>query len=178
MQWRDNQGRPWTCRLTIADVKRLKANGCDIADAKAFQSLFADSLAVVEIISEAMRPQWESAGVSYEQFAEIITEDVGRLLQVQEAFAAGLADFFRRLGDNAMAIVVEKAQAAAAKSRASRIARASSERVDKMITQALAKEESDFQKQLDAEEAKLSGKTLTSEPEFLASTLDHGPIAN
>lgn len=169
MQWKDSKGTPWNNRLTIADAKRLKASGFDLADPKSFQAMFADPLTVIEIIAEAMRPQWEKAGLSYEEFAEILTEDVGRLVAVQKCFVEGLADFFRRLGDDAMAIVVEKAEKAASLSKEASKARASGARVDQLIAKAMEKEESDFQKRIDAEEAKLSGPTSTSDAELLAS---------
>ncbi len=164
MQWKDNQNRPWNCRLTIADVKRLKANGCDIANPESFQKLFADTLGFVEIVAESLRPQWEQAGLKYEEFAELIVETTGRLQEVQKAFIDGLKDFFHRLGDKAMATVVEKAASAVSQSNKAREARANSPKIDSLVQKVLAKDENDFEKILAEQEAKLSGDRSTSAP--------------
>ena len=175
IQWKDKQGRAWSFRLNIGDTKRLKDAGFDIGDPKSFQKVLNDSLGCVELIAEAMRPQWEQANLTYEQFADLIIEDVGTLKAVQDCFIEGLRDFFLRLDENAMAKIVEKAKAATSASKLAMTARADSQAINGLIEKALAKEESDFQRLLAEEEAKLSGATLQNVAGSSEATQTPGP---
>lgn len=178
MNWTDNQKRSWTCRLTIDDVKRLKANGTDIADPKSFEAIFSSSLQQIELLAELMRPQWEQAGLDYVQFAELLIESEGRLQEVQAAFVEGLTDFFRRLGEPWMATVVEKAYGAATRSNQAMARRAESNAVDALIQRALDAEDAGFQRELAKLEAKLSGAVSTNAPESSASIQGLGLTAS
>jgi len=175
IQWKDKEGRAWSFRLNIADTKRLKDAGFDIGDPESFRKMLNSSLTCVELIAEALRPQWTEIDLTALQFEELITEDVGTLEAVQACFIEGLKDFFLRLGENAMAKIVEKAQTAAKASKQAMAARADSQALDSLIRKALAKEESDFQKVLAAEEAKLSGETSQSVAESSEATQTPGP---
>lgn len=175
IQWKDKKGRAWSFRLNIADTKRLKDAGFDIGDPESFRKMLASSLTCVELITEALRPQWTQAQLTCLQFEELITEDVGTLEAVQACFIEGLKDFFLRLGENAMAKIVEKAQAATKASKVAMAARAESRALDSLIQKALEKEESDFRKVLAAEEAKLSGATLPNAVESSGATQTPGP---
>lgn len=155
MTWVDNQGRSWSCRVTIEDAKRLKSTGCDIADPKAFEAAFASSLAQLEVFAELMRPQWERIGLQYDQFVELMIETDDRIAQVQSAFVAGITDFFRRLGEPWMAAVAEKAWKAAARLGEARLARTSS--LDPVVEKAIAQEDRESRKALADLEAKLFG---------------------
>lgn len=176
IQWKDKQGRAWSFRLNIADTKRLKDAGFDIGDPQSFQKMLSSALTCVELITEALRPQWTQANLTALQFEELITEDVGTLEAVQACFIEGLRDFFLRLGESAMAKIVEKARKATQASKAAMAARADSQALDSLIQKALEKEESDFRKALAAEEAKLSGKTLPSAAGSLEATQTPGPF--
>lgn len=165
MQWRDSQNRAWSCRLTIADAKRLKAAGVDIGNPETYKALFGDALSIIEVIAEALRPQWEKAGLTYEEFADVLIETESSLATAIECFNAGLKDFFRRLGENAKATIVEKAEQAAKLSKAAQEKRANSSQVDSLIRKALEEEEKLFQSELAKEEAKLFGERYMSAQE-------------
>lgn len=175
IQWKDKEGRAWSFRLEIADAKRLKEAGFDLGDPKGYQKAFSNPLECIEVIAEAMRPQWEQAELNYEQFVKLITDSVGALQEVQQCFVEGIKDFFLRLGENAMATIVEKALKAAKTTKAAMAARADSQAVEAFIAKAIEKDESDFQKRLAEEEAKLFGETSTSAPGSSDATQDSGP---
>lgn len=178
MQWKDKQGRAWSFRLVIADAKRLKDAGYDIGDPKGFQKLFANALSCIEIIAEALRPQWVELELSYDQFVDVITEDIGSLEAVKDCFREGLKNFFLRIGESAMAKIVDKAAKAADLSNRAMAARADSPEVASFIERALAKDESDYRKRLAREEAKLFGKTSNSVAESSEPIPEPGPIEN
>ncbi len=162
MTWMDNQKRQWSCRFTIEDAKRLKAAGTDIADPESFKTIFANRLTTIELFAELMRPQWESQGLRYEEFAELLIESDGRIDEVHAAFVDGLTDFFRRLGEPWMAEVVNKAKAAVDRSREARMARAQSNTLDELLSEVAAAEEKLFAKEVENVRAKISGGTLPS----------------
>lgn len=157
MTWLDNEKRLWSCRPTIGDLKRLKANGVDIADPTGFEKIFASTLDQIEMLAELMRPQWEAHGLRYEQFAEIMIESEGRLQEIQQAFICGLTDFFRRIGEGHTAAIVEKAWNAAQRGNEAKLRRAQSAVIDSLIDKAIDREEREFAKVVSEAEAKISG---------------------
>lgn len=140
----------------------MKATGTDISNPEAFNKFFGSTLDFIEIVAELLRPQWEQKQLTYEEFAELLIEEDGRIGEVQEAFKAGLSDFFHRLGDRAAAKVVEKAWNAASKSQAARLARAESQKLDNMIQQALDHEEKEFHRNIDEAAARIFGEPSTN----------------
>ncbi len=174
-QWKDKQGRAWSFRLTIGDAKRLKVAGYDIGDMKGFQQLFADALTFIEIVAEALRPQWEKENLSYEVFVDLLTEDVGTIDQVRECFKEGLKNFFLRSGEAAKAKIVDMAAEAAEKQNQIMLKRAESSEVGAFLTRAFEKDDADFLQRLEREEAKLFGETSPSAAESSASSPTAGP---
>lgn len=178
IQWKDKQGRAWSFRLTIADAKRLKDAGYDIGDLNGFQKLFGHALSCIEIIAEALRPQWEASELTYDQFVDVITEDVDSLGAVKDCFREGLQNFFLRIGEKATATIVERASKAAELSTKAMAARAASPEVASFIQRALEKDERDYRKRLALEEAKLFGETSNSAAESSEPTQAPGPTEN
>ncbi len=162
LTWTDSQGREWNFRLTIADLKRLKSAGTDIADPDVYKTLFGDTLGLIETVAEVLRPQWESRALSYEQFAECLIETPDSLVAVQAAFVAGLSDFFRRAQSLERAVIVEKAWAATKATKLAIERRANSQELQGLIDAALAKEEENFREAIAIETAKISGERLTN----------------
>lgn len=158
----DNQKRAWSLRITIADARRLKVTGTDICNPESFRILFANSLSQIELIAELMRPQWQTAGMEYEEFADFLIDDVGRWAEVQECFLNALTDFFQRLGEPHLARLAEKAREAATKALAAQLARVDGPRLDAMIDQLIAADEKRFASAVAKELAKLSGETSSS----------------
>ena len=155
--WRDASGRDYTFRLTLGDARRLKDKGVDLLDPDAMQHLFVDSLKVVETISELLRPQWEQRGLTYEQFAESLIDEASSYLKACEAFSAGLADFFRRLGRNALAAVVVRAWAAIVSTEDAMVARVAGPGVDKLLAMAVTKAQNEFDRAIEKGLEQISG---------------------
>lgn len=174
MVWTDSADRKWSCKITIADAKRLLESDIDIANPKTFEIVFANPLQQIELIAELLRPQWEKVMVivdnepqpmQYLQFVEIMMEVEGRFPEVQRAFIAGLRDFFQRLGDLAKAKIVEKAAEAAKRTVEAQLARANSVAVEKLIEKAHALDEKRFDVAMERALHELSGETSTSAQE-------------
>ena len=163
--FRDSEDRQWSCRITIADARRLKSAGSDICNPEGFQVLFGNTLSQVELIAELMRPQWEAVGMKYEQFADFLIAVDGRFAEVQECFANALTDFFQRLGEPHLARLAAKAREAAIKAVAAQLARVEGPRINQMIDAMLAADEKRFESAVDVELAKLSGEISPSAKE-------------
>ncbi len=161
----DKEKRSWSLRITIADARRLKETGTDICNPEGFQIIFASTLSQIEMIAELMRPQWEAASMSYEQFADWLIDDEGRWAEVQECFINALTDFFRRLGEPHLARLAEKAREAAEKAVRAQLARVDGPKLDQMIDAMLAADEKRFESAVEKELAKLSGATSPSAKE-------------
>jgi hypothetical protein len=166
MTWQDDKGNHWNCRLTVTDAKRLKAAGFDLADPKSFDALFATTLTKIELLAELHRPQWEAKQIEYTQFADFLIDEPGRLPLVEAAFVAGLTDFFRRCGEAWMAVVVDKAYAAATKQNEARLAKSQGRQLDALIEAAQSRSDREFEAAVANELARInSGSTSTNAPE-------------
>lgn len=155
--WTDSAGREWSCRIGVADARRLKDRGTDLLDSESMKTFFADSLNVIESIAESLRPQWESKGLEYVDFFEVITESEAVYRACTDAFVAGLADFFRRIGRPAMAAVVEKAFAAMGVAEETMIARVNGPKVAELLEVASERMQKEFDQNIDQEIDKIRG---------------------
>lgn len=95
--FKDDKGREWDVRITLATVRRLKDSGRDfylLAENK-FRRYFElrqrpDELC--EWVFEIVKPQADAAGVSRESFEDALTGD--SLMEALKAFASAYTDFF------------------------------------------------------------------------------------
>jgi len=83
----------------------MREAGTDLLDANKTPHLFADVMSLIETIAELYRDQWEPR-CTYNVFADALV-DTG-IEKPKNAFARGLADFYRRLGKTALAEVVDR----------------------------------------------------------------------
>jgi hypothetical protein len=178
MQFTDHTGQQWSFRLTLADNSRLKESGFDLFDPQTHERIFADTLTIIEVIAELLRPKWEEAGLKYEQFVDLLTWDVDTLPKVINAFTEGLTNFFQRAGKPALAAVIAKAVAVADRQNKIQMQRVNSPKVEKLIEAGLAKDAAAFDEQVDRALQQFTGGTSPSVPASLAATGDRGPIAS
>jgi len=111
--WKDNHGRDWSARVTLAEANRLRSDGFDLLDAESLKALTADPFKVVELIAAVHAEQCEAAGMTRADFAEVCTETEAVAIAAADALVEALADFFTRLRKPALAAVVRKAMQAA-----------------------------------------------------------------
>lgn len=147
--WRDAQEREWTCRLTVAEAMRLKSDdGIDLMDANCLAKHASDPLQVVFLLVRIHAPQWQAAGLTHGDFAEICTESESVAHAAADCLMAALADFYRRLRMPALADVVAKADAAS-KAAATRAQQMLDERGDAAIARVVGDVEKELQAALD-----------------------------
>jgi hypothetical protein len=155
MLWKDYCGREYTAKLKLVDAERLKQAGVDVFAEDFFQRLYSDSLSLIEIVAEAWRPQW-SGQLTYEEFVDSVTLEDETLGQVRRAMEAGITDFFRRLLRPELAKLIEKAASANEMSLALMAAKMESNKIDQVLSQAVAKLGRDFDRELEAKIANLT----------------------
>lgn len=113
-KWTDAENRTWSARLTIGEAQRLRTEeGIDLLDAEALKRLVSDPLTVVRLICSVHAPQYEEAGLTVGDFAEICTSTEEVASAAADAMVEALADFFGRLRKPALAQVIRLALDAA-----------------------------------------------------------------
>ena len=156
LNWNDHTGRQWSCRVDLSDARRLRDNGNDIFDPRGgIAKLFSDVLETIEFIAELCRPEWEQSGMSYEQFSDCITGGENVFRDASEALKDGLCDFFRRLDRPALAMVIERAWKTATAMETQALENAGGEKVAGLLSAMMVKAQTEFEKAIDAESAKL-----------------------
>jgi len=111
----DTEGRPWTIDLNITTVKRIRSRlNIDLmkisdGDPPLVTVLQQDVILLCDVIYVAIEPVATALGVKDEQFGAALGGKA--ILDASEAFWGALQDFFQSQGKQALANVIEKAQA-------------------------------------------------------------------
>jgi len=111
MEFRDTEGRAWPLPFNMAAIKRVKDVGINLlalneGEPPLLMRLKTDAVLLWDVLYALVRPLAEQRGVSDEQFREAADGDVSR--QAEEAFWAGLTDFFRRWGREPHVMMIQK----------------------------------------------------------------------
>lgn len=149
--WTDTAGTKWNCHIGLAAARRLKqTQEIDLLDPKSVDILFGyDPLKRVEAIAELAREQWTEAGLTYEDFAELLVSGGETFIAASAALKAGLSDFFRRLGRADLAVVADRAWAAIVAENTLRMAKASGPKIGQILDAAIERAGSDIDNELD-----------------------------
>lgn len=106
----DKTGREWQLSVTIGDARRvqtmLDVNLLDITvgDPPLLTRLATDIILLVDVIWALVQPQAAAAGITDEQFGEIMGDG---LEAANDALMAELADFFQRCGRAPLANMIQ-----------------------------------------------------------------------
>lgn len=157
LTWIDANGQPWSSRITLSHAERLKRNGVDILSEEFLKNLFGLPLQIIELLGEVSREQWEARGISYEQFADLVTQEEATYVAAKEALMAGLVDFFHRLTLPQLAALLDRGAAAARKITEAMVAKVNGGKVDTLMNSALKKSLDDFDRSIDAQIAEILG---------------------
>lgn len=174
LTWKTSRGE-YSCRLDIANSRRLKNAGYDLSNAKQLGELFADPYDALDFFASYLRPLWEEAGLAELDFLELATEDDTSLDRLFDAITAGLLDFFLRCRDERRAKIVRKAREAVARANEKILAKLDDPKVDQAIDGEIARVLDKIDAQLDAA---ISGETSTDSPANSESTPADSPSAN
>lgn len=109
--WVSHDDKRFDFSLKLSDAKRLKSAGIDLFDPELIKTKFFSPLDTIELLAECTRSQWESIG--YEAFVDRLTYDANSLDAAVDCFTVAMSDFFRRVGHQHVAVVVDNARRAA-----------------------------------------------------------------
>lgn len=151
MSWTAPNGRVFSFRLKLGDVIRIRENGTDLLSPETLKTFFADSLAIVELMAEATRPQWEALAVTYLEFNDWLIEGDESFIAARKAFTNGLEDFFRRIGQPPMADLIRKAADAADATQQMMAKKINGAKVSQLIETGLLKASADLDAKLNSE---------------------------
>lgn len=94
----DSTGRAWNINITVATVKSVR-DAMDVRldkafddDQKVFRQILTDLILLTDCLYVIVKPQADAAGISAENFGELMVGDV--LEKAGETFAEALLDFF------------------------------------------------------------------------------------
>lgn len=167
--WKDSQGRSWSMAVTISTVKRTRdlagINLLDVFDGKLLSQLSQDPELLVNTIYAVCKPQADAAGVSDEQFGELLVGDA--IEQAAEALVQGIIDFFprdRRPVLNRLWAKTKSVNEATLELMGTKI---DSEQVDQLVAATLASASREFDQRVQRELAKLADGS--PEPELCSS---------
>lgn len=119
MKFKDETGREWSCKITMATVNRVR-EGADVNLLEALEGDLVHRLGTdLELMARVLwcvcEPQADTASITPEQFADLFAGDV--FADAIAAFMQGLAAFFTRPDQRQLILdviaKVEQAQATA-----------------------------------------------------------------
>ena len=91
----DTEGRTWTVRITVAEIKRVRAaldvDLLDLADGRLIRRLMDDPVLLCDALYVLVQPQAEEAGVSDEEFGAAMGGEA--IARATEAMVEALTDF-------------------------------------------------------------------------------------
>lgn len=117
MKFKDEAGKEWSCRITVATVNRVR-EGAEVDLLGALQGDLVHRLGTdLELMARVLwcvcEPQADAAGISPEQFADLLAGDV--FADAIAAFMQGLAGFFTHPDQRQLILdVIEKVEQAQA----------------------------------------------------------------
>ncbi|QDV26938.1 hypothetical protein [Aureliella helgolandensis] len=151
LKWNDGSGQSWSTTIALSDALRLKQEmAIDILDPKSVEVIFgSDLVRRTEVLGELARPQWEEAGIAYTDFADLLLSGPTTFVDASDALRRGLSDFFRRAGREDLAIVADRAWKAMEAGMQVSVAKASGEKVGKILQAGIDRAEADLDKELD-----------------------------
>jgi hypothetical protein len=158
--WSDSQGRIWSTSIKAVDAVRLRDSaGIDLLNPNSMESIFGgDPLKRIEAMGELARDHWQGLGLQYEDFANAILSTPTSFIDATAALRVSIADFFRRLGREDLATVVDRAWKVMQVDQQMRIAKANGEKVDQILQEAAKQSAADVDASLDAALDRIRGK--------------------
>ena len=145
-QFTDTQGRTWTLAITVADAKRLRAQGLDLIDAldDALERLIGDPMLLADTLWSLCRTQAHDRDIDEEAFGSALGGD--SIDQATTALLEAIAGFFpshRRAAMRHALTKLERYQQIASEETIARLDDpAEEERIRTMIRNAMAGEPS------------------------------------
>lgn len=137
--WKDSQGRSWSMAVTISTVKRTRdlagINLLDVFDGELLNRLSQDPELLVDTIYAVCKPQADEAGVSDEQFGELLVGDA--IERAAEALVQGIIAFFPSARRPALASLWAKTRDLQTASEDLMQAKLNSPQVDQLVTAAM-----------------------------------------
>jgi len=111
-QFQDAAGKTWEVRVNGGTIKRVQdLLGVDLGKLldgtpPLLTRIHTDIIFLVDLVYVVLKPQADAAGISDEQFAELLEGDA--LLAAHDALMEELADFFQKLRQTHLATAIEK----------------------------------------------------------------------
>lgn len=157
--WSDSQGRKWSTAIKAIDAVRLRDDSAvDLLDPKAMEVIFgSDPLKRIEVMGELARDQWAHQGLRYEDFADAMLSTPTSFIDATAALRVSIADFFRRLGREDLAAVVDRAWKVMRIDQQMRVEKANGQKVGQILQEAAKRSEADVDASLDAALDKIRG---------------------
>lgn len=158
--WTDSLGRVWSTAIKAVDAVRLRDSaGIDLLNPNSMESIFGgDPLKRIEAMGELARDHWQGQGLRYEDFADAILSTPTSFIDATAALRVSIADFFRRLGREDLATVVDRAWKVMQIDQRMRLDRANGEKVEQILQEAAKRSEADVDASLDAALDRIRGK--------------------
>lgn len=152
--WKDSEGNLWLTTFKAVDAVRLReAAGIDLLNPKTMEAIFgsdlSETLKRVEVLAELARRQWESKGLTYDQFADALLSTETSFTEATAGLQAAIAYFFRQLGRRDLATVCDRAWEMMVAQLKAMEAKAGGEKVTKLLERAAAKGMEEVDRELD-----------------------------
>ena len=97
--FKDKKSKEWSVEITVGVIKRvndlLQVNLLDVVGGNLLKELASDPIMLVNVLYVVVKPQADAAGVTDEQFGELLVGD--SVEEATDALLNGLADFFPKL---------------------------------------------------------------------------------
>ena len=143
----DSQGTRWYVALNVTRAQRLREDGIDLLDPERLATVIEDPYARFAVLWQACRDQAAEHDIKTpEQFDahllpdQLSAEESERIwTEAETALREALLDFFRRIGQQALAGVITKTLQARAKLEGVAIAKLQSTQANDLIDYAAAK---------------------------------------
>lgn len=148
--WTDRDGHKWSTRLEIPEARRLKAAGFDVRNWPDLQKTLSMPDRFLDFAVEYFRTQWSAGSQVLDEieFMVSLTATETSLTEAKDAIVKGLADFFRRCGDERFAAVLEKAVEVSRIELQRTLQKIKGPSVDKATDEMLAKIDGEFDRVL------------------------------
>jgi hypothetical protein len=156
--FKDAEGREWSVVITLGMAERLRDIKLDLLDDDRRAEILQDPILVLKLFHELCRHQCEGHGLDYDGFSEVLTKCFEPSLA---ALVDELAVFFRSLGMEAQAMLLEKLTEVTRQSRELGVQKLSDGRLDALIGSVMK----DASSQIDEGLTKLSGSEFGKSPE-------------
>ena len=166
----DADGRQWSLRLTVDDIRRVRDN-CDVDLLDVGEGLLrqlADVVTLVDVLHCLLVVECEARQIDPVEFAGGLRGDA--LDDASRALMEALIDFFPSRRQPALRKLHEKAEALLTQMQTRTVALLDSDRFDQVVAAEFDAVEKDLEQRMEAIRRRHSGESSTSGPESPAST--------